>query len=264
MKNILVNNNCDIEFKLDSGAEVSCLPLHIFKKLKLQKNVIKNTNVSLHSYGNPNFNWKPIGEVDLICESHSNKCVVRFVLIDSLETPLLGLDACVDLGLIKSTDSVNLDHFKTLKDLKAHYSEVFKGLGKFPQIHRITVDKSIVPKIHPIRRVPLALHERLKNKLNELEKMKVIRKVTKPTEWLNPLVIIEKVNGDLRLCLDSRDINKAIRREHFLIPTIDDIAIKLGKNKFFTVLDMKDGYLQIPIDEESSDLCSFASPFGRY
>ena len=68
--------------------------------------------MSLHSYGNLNFNWKANSEVDLICESNCNKYIVRFVQNESLETPLLLLKACVDLGLIKRTDSVNFDHLK--------------------------------------------------------------------------------------------------------------------------------------------------------
>lgn len=66
------------------------------------------------------------------------------------------------------------------------------------------------------------------------------------------------------MCLDPRPLNLAIKREHFLIPTADDICYSLNGKKYFTVLDLKDGYWQIPIDQESADLCTFGTPFGRY
>lgn len=266
-KSIFVNN-MEVDFKLDTGAEISCLPYNLYERLASESDCVRGTRITLRSYGSPQFTWRPKGEVNLWCVNGNYRGYIKFVLVETLETPLLGLDACLKLNLIRRMDNVEINKcyntYNSLNDLKNKFKTVFEGLGKFPQTHHITIDKSISPKIHPIRRVPLALHERLRNKLSDLEKRGVIRKVTKPTDWLNPLVIIEKPNGDLRLCIDSRDINKAIRREHYLIPTIDDIAIKLGNNKFFTVLDMKDGYLQVPIDDESADLCTFATPFGRY
>ncbi|XP_031335047.1 uncharacterized protein K02A2.6-like [Photinus pyralis] len=116
----------------------------------------------------------------------------------------------------------------------------------------------------PIRRIPQALYSRVKEKLVQLEKDGIITKQDKPTEWLNPLVIVEKSNGDLRLCLDPKYLNEAISREHFLIPTVEEIASKLSKKSYFTVLDMKDGYFQVRITDESSEYCSFGTPFGRY
>lgn len=93
------------------------------------------------------------------------------------------------------------------------------------------------------------LHERLKLKLDQLEHDGVIRRVDKLTEWLNPLVVVEETNGDLRLCLDPKYLNQAIQREQFPIPAVDEITTKLCDKEFFTVLDMKDGYFQIKIDE---------------
>ncbi|XP_072384499.1 uncharacterized protein [Diabrotica undecimpunctata] len=113
-----------------------------------------------------------------------------------------------------------------------------------------------VPHVQPVRRVPHALHKKLKDKLKQLENECIVRKVEKPTEWLNPLVIVEKKNKDLRLCLDPKYLNKAIKREYFLIPTADEIAAKLCNKEYFSVLDMKDGYFQIKLDDQSADYCA--------
>jgi hypothetical protein len=64
--------------------------------------------------------------------------------------------------------------------------------------------------------------------------------------------------------MDPRDLNKAIKREHHIVPTIEDIVSKLHGKRLFSVIDMKDGFYHIDLDEASSRLCTFNSPFGRY
>jgi hypothetical protein len=63
---------------------------------------------------------------------------------------------------------------------------------------------------------------------------------------------------------DPRERNKNIKREHFPTPTMEDIMVQLGGKRIFTILDQKDAFWQIELDEESSALCTFNSPFGRY
>jgi len=75
---------------------------------------------------------------------------------------------------------------------------------------------------------------------------------------------VEKSNGKLRLCLDPKPLNNAIKREHYLIPTIDDFMIQLTRKKVFTILDLSHGFWQMELDEASSDLTTFMTPFGRF
>ena len=67
--------------------------------------------------------------------------------------------------------------------------------------------------------------------------------------------------GKFDLCLDPKDLNSVIRREHFQIPTFQDVVSCLGGKKYFTVLDQNDSYWEVPLSEESSYLCT---PFDRY
>ena len=92
----------------------------------------------------------------------------------------------------------------------------------------------------------------------------VVVKVDQPTNWVKNLVIVEKKNGSLRLCLDPRDLNKAIKHEHYKIPTMQEVASEFAGKTVFSTLDSKDGYWQVQLDEESSLLCTFNTPFGRY
>ncbi|GFR78203.1 enzymatic polyprotein [Elysia marginata] len=85
-----------------------------------------------------------------------------------------------------------------------------------------------------------------------------------PTEWVNSLVYREKANGRLRLCLDPKDLNRAILREHHKTPTLEEILPNLSGAKYFSILDAKCGYWNVVLDKESSRLTTFISPFGRY
>lgn len=78
------------------------------------------------------------------------------------------------------------------------------------------------------------------------------------------MVIIEKKDGSLRICLDPKDLNKVLIREHHLIPTNDEIVSKICNKKWFSVLDLSNGFYNIKITEDSNDLCIFNSPFGCY
>lgn len=262
-KEVVVNGK-PVMFKLDTGAEVSTLPLEILEKVAPNCPVHKS-KVSLVSYGDSNFKIKSAGEVYLNCSIKDMQEEVSFIVLDiKNQLPLLGLQECLKLKLIKRIDSVGKLNFKSLDDVVQKYSSVFEGLGKFPTQHHITLKENVRPHISAIRRVPQILYEPLKKKLCDLELNGIIKKVDEPTEWVHPLVIVEKPNGDLRLCLDPKELNQAVKREHFLIPSVDEIAGKLSNKKYFTVLDMKDGYWQIELDKESSDLMTFGTPFGRY
>jgi len=141
---------------------------------------------------------------------------------------------------------------------------VFKGVGRLPGEHKIKLRVNAEPVIHPARKVPVALKERLKEKLDTLIREGIIRKVEEPTEWVNSLVIVEKPDGDLRLCIDPKDLNKAIQREHYRLPTKADITSSMSGARYFSKLDASSGFYQIVLDEESAKLCTFNTPFGRH
>ena len=95
-------------------------------------------------------------------------------------------------------------------------------------------------------------------------KEKIITPVTDPTPWINSMVVVHKKNGALRICLDPKELNNAIRRENYPLPTIEDVATRLHGAKVFTVLDVRSGFWHVVLDEPSSLLTTFCTPFGRY
>ena len=129
--------------------------------------------------------------------------------------------------------------------------------------YHIEVDPTVKQVQHAPRRVPVPLKSKLKAKIEDMEKKGIIKRVTEPTEWISSAVAVEK-KGKLLLCIDPRELNTAIKRPQYQIPTVDEILPKLAKAKVFTVLNAKDRFFQIKLDEESSYLTTFWTPFARY
>lgn len=250
-------------FKLDTGAEISILPVGCLKMIGIQK--IKKSNYVLSAWGNDQFKISPLGHIILECESPGGaKADVEFAVVnESRDPPILGLNACVALNLVRRVSTV-VQNFQNKEDILCHYGCVFEGLGRFPSTHHIEVKEGAVPQVQQSRRIPYSLQDKLKKKLDELESLGVIKKVDKPTAWVNPLVIVEKPDGSLRVCIDPTPLNKVIMREHYMMPHPDDMLVNLAGYKYFTVLDLKDGFFQIELDKESRDLCTVSTPYGRY
>ena len=108
------------------------------------------------------------------------------------------------------------------------------------------------------------LKEELKAELNAMESQGVIRKVLEPTDWVSSLVVSRKNNGKLRICLDPKDLNQAIKRCHYTTPTLEKITHKFTGATVFSTLDAKSSYWSVKVNDESSLLTAFHKPFGRY
>lgn len=109
----------------------------------------------------------------------------------------------------------------------------------------------------------MALKQEVKAKIEELEQKGIIQKETHPTEWISSMVVAAKP-GKIRICLDPRDLNRALQRPKYQMPTLEGTLPKLSKAKVFSTLDAKDGFYQVRLDEASSKMTTFWTPFGRY
>lgn len=202
-----------------------------------------------------------------------------FVLVEGNRQAILVLKTCEQLGLIKRINITDADkvteHKQTKKtvatatrathaDWVKEYADVLKGIGRLISKHKIRLKDNAEPVIHPARKVPGALKKRLREKLDSLITEGVIREIDEPTEWVNSLVIVEKPHGDLRLGIDPKDLNTEIQREHYRLPTKSDITSAMSGASYFSKLDASSGFYQIVLDEESSLLCTFNTPFGQH
>nr|XP_022907482.1 uncharacterized protein K02A2.6-like [Onthophagus taurus] len=243
IETIEVENN-PVEFKIDTGAEVNILPKEGIKSWKKQK--MEKTGIILEAYGGKKY--KPIGIVNMNCRFKHIVKNISFVIVDIKSKPTLGLEACELFELVKLASINIIDEIKSKEMFVKTYPKLFEGLGR--------IKSKVGFKINP--EVP-------KNKLDELCKREIIQEVEENNcDWVSNLVIVEKPDGTIRLCIDPMDLNKAIVREHFLIPTLDEITAKLSGKNIYTVLDFKDGYYQLELNDECSNVCAFNTPYGTY
>ena len=154
---------------------------------------------------------------------------------------MLSGNACAALKLINFNEQC-ISQLTALSMKELLEEDVVKGLGKMPGTYHIEMDDTVKPVQHNPRRVPIPVKAELKAKIDELEENGILARVTTPTAWISSMVVVRKPNK-LRVCLDPLHLNKAIQRNHYPTPTLDDVALKLAKAKLFSVLDAKDGFL---------------------
>lgn len=88
------------------------------------------------------------------------------------------------------------------------FGNVFRGIGRMEGKVTIRIQAGAHPVVHPPRRVPFSLTEKLQGELDCLVGLQIIRKVQKPTEWVNSIVVEEKRDGSIRLSLDPKQLNE--------------------------------------------------------
>ncbi len=204
--------------------------------------------------------------------------IVQFNVVEGKNCmPLIGSKTAQIMNLIKVkyknmkmpkvnalSDEVNSNVGVTRDELLNKHEEVFEGLGHMPGKVHLEIKEDAKPVIMPPRHVPMAIKPKLKDELTRLEKLGVIKKVNNPTDWVSSMVTVVKPNGKLRVCIDPLHLNKALKHSHYPLPVIEDILPDLSQVKVFSKADCREGFLQCELDEESSYLTTFQSPWGRY
>ena len=108
------------------------------------------------------------------------------------------------------------------------------------------------------------MRDKVKDELLRMMKEGIIKRVKKPTSWVHSMVVVTKPNGSIRICIDPRDFNKAVKRQHFPLLTVEEVVSRIPNAKVFSKIDSTSSFWQIELDYESSKLCTFNTPFGRY
>lgn len=253
--------NETIQFKLDTGAQVNVISESVYNELKPRPK-LHDAKVKVTGYAGTDIPVK--GKCLARVTYKETVHILLFIVVPKEVQAILGLVACEKLNLVKRVLVIESGLENDYNSMMQEYRDLFKGLGCLPGEHTIRIDKTVPPVIHPCRKVPFALRHELKAELDRMEDLGVIQKIDEPTEWVSSLVIVDKKNGKLRICLDPRDLNKAIKREHFKLPTREEIMAQFANAKYFSKLDASSGFWQLKLDETSSKLCTFNTPFARY
>ena len=131
---------------------------------------------------------------------------------------------------------------------------------------KLNVDQSIIPVIQPPSKIPQAMVDPLKQEIERMMTLGVIRKlnINEATDWCHNLVLVRKPNGKLRVCLDPRTINKALRFNVHNARTFQDVTSSIRKVTKVSKIDANSGFWTLPMDDQSQLLTAFNMPWGRY
>ena len=166
------------------------------------------------------------------------------------------------IQLIKDRSAEDIQHLATKFVKCFNDNPDFNKPSKIPIVHHIEFSEEIKYKQPFIYKVNLAYHEKVKKQLDELERQGIIE--IGVSEYAAPLCVVPKANTtELRLCGDFRAINACTRPDRYPLPRIDEIKQKVT-GYVFSVLDLKNGFYQIPVALQDKQKTAMQTPFGLY
>jgi hypothetical protein len=250
-----------LRMKIDSGATCSIMPLKYFKKLGLSEEILKPTRGKLLTYAKGEI--FPLGKFSLPMQMRGRTIRAKFLLIEEAAQPLLGFPEGVELGLFR------IDVESLLRDLafEGDYEWELDEITELPPCKfevSLRIEPNTRPVILPPRRLPIQIRDKVKEELDRMQTLGVIEPVSEPSEWCHQMVVADKPNGKLRVCMDPKHLNKVLKREEFQIPDFETLSCQLAEAKIMTTIDLTSGFWQFGVDSESAKLLTFATPFGRY
>ena len=201
-------------------------------------------------------------------QDHGADCSQKQLLqdhgVDSSQKQLLQ-----DHGAQSSKKQPFQDHpspedVKDIIAIKKVFPESFDHVGNLLGIYTMHLDPSIPQVQHARRKVPIECKEQREKALQKMEDLQIITLVTEPTEWVSSITYPRKPDSTICICLDPKDLNRVIIREHYKAPTLDEISYKLSGAIIFSKLDAKDGFWSIHLDTPSSYLTTFNTCKGTY
>ena len=164
---------------------------------------------------------------------------------------------------MKLGDELPEDQRRVLKDLVRRYPDVFTDMpGETDVIQhqiRLTDDMPIRCKPYPL---PYAMREELRNEVDTMLEMGVVRPSTSP--YASPIVMVKKKDGSNKVCVDFRKLNKITEVDPEQMTTAEELFRRLSGKKYLLKIDLTKGYWQIPVAPEDVQKTSFVTPDGQY
>ena len=152
----------------------------------------------------------------------------------------------------------------SVEDLLRLYPNSFDRLGSLKGEFDIKVDPTVPPVQHARRKVPIESKAAIEEAIDYMVKQDILEPQIEPTLWVSSVTYPVKPTGEVRPCLDARDLNKAIIRENHKPQTMEEIAHQLAGAVVFTKADALKAPLQVHLTEKSSKLLVINTHKGRY
>ena len=261
-------NDCPVKMLIDSGTTVNLLDSAAFDNL-LNKPFVKKLNTKIFPY----VSTTPLKLRGSFYSklTHKDRSIdAKFYVVEGNYGSLLRKDSAtrIDLLRIGPENSFPLNTSSTpntVEGIVSKHLSVFSGVGKLKNFQvKIHIDPTVTPVIQPLKRLPYHTRAKVSEELDRLLKLNIIEPAEGHSRWINPVVVVPKSSGEIRLCLDMRRPNEAIIRERFPIPTLDEVIQGMHRAKVFSKLDLKEGYYQLELEEHSREITTFSTHKGLF
>uniref|UniRef100_A0A2N9ERQ0 Uncharacterized protein n=1 Tax=Fagus sylvatica TaxID=28930 RepID=A0A2N9ERQ0_FAGSY len=162
------------------------------------------------------------------------------------------------------------DEEKEYLELLTEYKDVFAwtykempGLDPRVAVHRLAIKQEARPVKQAQRRFRPELLPQIEAEVNKLEQAGFIREVQFP-KWIANIVPVRKKNGQIRVCVDFRDLNRACPKDDFPLPNTELMVDSTIGHEALSFMDGSSGYNQIRMAPEDEELTAFRTPKGIY
>jgi len=193
----------------------------------------------------------------------ANTIIGEFIPIEDVDVITTHVPPEEDFN-VQWGESTSEEFQRGLRQLLLKYKGVWDASCHEPEvpIPPFQLEVEGTPIANRPRRVPHSIEEKVRKAVGDMILAGSIEEGV--SEWAFPIVPVKKPNGDIRVCVDFRQLNERTKRFHFPLPLPQDIFAKLGGYKFFSLVDLKSAFNQIPVDAESKKYLSFVTSFGQY
>ena len=163
--------------QIDTDVRCNVISQDVLKQMKI-KTALKKTESKLRSYSGHTI--KPLGSIKLPCYFNNNICEIEFQVVAQNATTILGSETCQKFGLIQRMYNVEKSVENTdNSDIQNEYSDLFDEIGRLSGKHEIQIDQNVTPLVHPSRRLPISMRDKVKDELSRMVKEGIIKKVKK-------------------------------------------------------------------------------------
>ncbi|XP_003731307.2 uncharacterized protein K02A2.6-like [Strongylocentrotus purpuratus] len=251
----------NLSLMIDVGAKVSILSDKLYHR-HFSHCSMSSTSSKLIAYGEPPTLISVLGTVELPV-GYKDVHLDSFTFYIAKGESLMGVNLFDALGF-QMNDHTG-ERIRLIDNAyRERYAALFNEFGKCKgYCHAPRVDSSVPPTAQSLRRLPLAVRDEVSKELHRLESDGIIERIDS-SPWVSNLVIARRKNGDLRLCVDLRAVNKAIIPDKYPLPTMNELSASFHGAKVFSKLDMRRSYLQVPLAEQSRHLTAFNTHIGMF
>ena len=173
-----------------------------------------------------------------------------------------------------NTDSIIDDLVSPINDLEERqvFSSILQRYRRVFDLSTHTVAKTQLPHVivtgdHP----PISTRpyyrtvEQRKELQREVDKL-LLDNIARPSSspWSSPVILKKKPDGTFRFLVDFRRLNAVTKKDAYPQPSSEELIYRLSGHSYFTKLDLKSGYFQIPISEADKEKTAFTTPDGHY